>query len=70
MKCNGCGQQFPAQEATFDTRSETIGKGCTPLKPMTLCADCAASRRNTFWFVLWAVLFLLLGIAFVSLLNS
>jgi hypothetical protein len=61
MKCDGCGCQFPGKEAVQITKQETIGKGSIGPIPMTLCASCAASRRGTFWFLVWIVAAFVVG---------
>jgi hypothetical protein len=66
MKCDGCGQQFPGNEARHDTRCETRGKHSTDPQLITLCPACADSRRNTFWFVLWTMLYLFVAIVVIG----
>jgi|GEM_PF-2590860 hypothetical protein len=66
MKCDGCGQQFPGNESRHDTRCETRGKHSTAAKLITLCPSCADSRRNTFWFVLWTMLYLFVAIVVIA----
>jgi len=33
---------------------------------ITLCPSCADSRRNTFWFVLWTMLYLFVAIVVIA----
>jgi hypothetical protein len=53
MKCDGCGQQFPGQEAVQDTRGEfgPNGRQAYRIAPITLCRKCASYRRNILCFL-------------------
>lgn len=72
MKCDGCGCQFPAREATTD--STNVGgpggkRAYTQIVRLTLCQACAASREVTRQFIFWTV-GLILGGALLGLLAQ
>lgn len=58
MKCDRCGRQFSARDATADTYKEAVStpsrKAYTELRAITLCPDCAASREGVRKFYFWA----------------
>jgi hypothetical protein len=66
MKCDGCGRQFPGQEAVQDTRAETIGKGSIGPIPITLCRQCSSSRRNNLWYLIAFFFWLFFGLFFIG----
>lgn len=74
MKCDGCGCQLSAREASTNTKSEAVGPAYntgqeTKTVTMTLCPDCAASRAATQRFITWVVLAPLVAVLLMVLLG-
>jgi hypothetical protein len=65
MKCDDCGQDFPAHEATARTRNvpvsgiSVMGQK-TEIAQVTLCPNCAGHRTDIRAVFVWT-----LGIAFI-----
>jgi hypothetical protein len=57
MKCDKCGRDFDWAEAEYDTYTPSLGRGSKGIEPLTMCPECAASRRGMLgYFVLVIVL--------------
>ena len=66
MKCDKCGRDFQWTEAEHDTHCETMGKYSVGPKLLTMCPECAASRRGmlAYWVLVIALFILASTIAF------
>jgi len=61
MKCDGCGHEFPPDEAVVETRHEATGPAgplgqATRIARLTLCSRCAEGRQTTKAVIFWPVM--------------
>jgi hypothetical protein len=69
MQCTQCGREFRGSDETQTWREENISengiKASTHYvtRPMSLCPQCASSRRGTERFFLWALMAIVFAFA-------
>jgi hypothetical protein len=73
MKCDRCGCQFPAHEASTATYNEAVKQPgrwpYTEIRRITLCPSCTASRSSLLRFYVLLAAIVILALAIYSALR-